>query len=370
MVTSDTVKTQFLYELQGNVYLNSDVKAYLDGVEIVDVGKDRVRLSGIRGAPPPPTTKLAIFYRGGFQSEIVVNATGYATTQKWQLYEKIVRNGLKRGNMLDKFDILEFQACGVPKENPRTQLESTTYLRIFTEAATREPGVALLRVIGEYAMQHFSGFHNSMDMRTGIPRSFLSFYPALYPQDSLKCAVNALTSNGEVEYREETRHPVKYEKLEPRDNYDTKDPVELSSFGPTRRARLGDITLARSGDKGGNCNFGIYVRDPEAWPWLRSFLSREKMQELIQGDWRDGYFLERVEFPKIMAVHFVVYGILGRGVSGSSRLDALGKGFADYVRDKVVEMPAKFLERAKYVNGLEGSHMRSEGTSHVNGEKL
>lgn len=44
-------------------------------------------------------------------------------------------------------------------------------------------------------------------------------------------------------------------------------------------------------------------------------------------------FLERVEFPRIWAVHFVVYGILGRGVSSSSRLDALGKGCADYLRD-------------------------------------
>jgi hypothetical protein len=272
--------------------------------------------------------------------------------------------------MLEKFDILEFQVCGVPKENPRTQLESTTYLRIFSEAATPEPGLALLGVIGEYAMQHFSGFHNSMDMRTGIPRSFLSFYPALYPQDGLKCAVNMLSPSGEVAHREETRHPVKYEKLEQRDSYDTTDPVELSSFGPSRTARLGDITLARSGDKGGNCNFGIYVRDPEAWPWLRSFLSRQKMQELIQGDWQDGYFLERVEFPKIMAVHFVVYGILGRGVSGSSRLDALGKGFAEYVRDKWVEIPTKSLDRAKYVNGVEKSYMNGEGASHVNGEKL
>ena len=362
MVTSDTVKTQFLYELQGNVYLNSDVKAYLDDVKIADVGKDRVRLSGIRGAPPPPTTKLAIFYRGGFQSELVVNATGYGTAQKWQLQEKIIRNGLKRRNLLDQFDILEFQVCGVPKENPRTQLESTSYLRIFTEAATQQPGLGLLGVFGEYAMQHFSGFHNSLDMRTAIPRSFLSFYPALYPQDSLKCAVNILSADGELTHREETHHPVKCEKLEPRESYDTKNPVPLSDFGSTRMARIGDIALARSGDKGGNCNFGIYVRDPEAWPWLRSFLSREKMQDLIQGDWQDDYFLERVEFPNIMALHFVVYGILGRGVSGSSRLDALGKGFADYVRDKWVPIPTKFLEKVKYVGGLR--------TDHVNGVKM
>ena len=57
-------------------------------------------------------------------------------------------------------------------------------------------------------------------------------------------------------------------------------------------------------------------------------------------DWDDSFLIERVEFPKIHAVHFVIYGILGRGVSSSSRLDGFGKGFADYVRDKIVEVPA------------------------------
>jgi len=109
VVNTDTVTTQFLYELQGNVYLNSDVKAYLDDVSIEQVGKDRVKLSGIKGAPPPPTTKLAIFYRGGFQSELLLNATGYATQQKWELWEKIIRYTLREKGIEDKFDILEFQ---------------------------------------------------------------------------------------------------------------------------------------------------------------------------------------------------------------------------------------------------------------------
>jgi hypothetical protein len=60
-------------------------------------------------------------------------------------------------------------------------------------------------------------------------------------------------------------------------------------------------------------------------------------------DWDDSFLIERVEFPEIHAVHFVIYGILGRGVSSSSRLDGFGKGFADYVRDKIVEVPAELL---------------------------
>ncbi|BCR90491.1 uncharacterized protein ACHE_60377A [Aspergillus chevalieri] len=68
-------------------------------------------------------------------------------------------------------------------------------------------------------------------------------------------------------------------------------------------------------------------------------MTRERMRELIGEDWKKGFFIERVEFEGIRAVHFVIYGILGRGVSSSSRLDGFGKGFVDYVRDKVVGVP-------------------------------
>lgn len=67
------------------------------------------------------------------------------------------------------------------------------------------------------------------------------------------------------------------------------------------------------------------------------------MQELIGEDWRDDYWIERIEFGALKAVHFVVYGILGRGVSSSSRLDNLGKGFAEFIRSVHVDIPVKFL---------------------------
>jgi hypothetical protein len=109
IVNEDVVRCQFLYELQGGTYLNSDVTADTKNIKIELIGKDRVTVTGIKGNPPPPTTKLAIFYRGGYQSQILLNATGYATARKWELYEKQVRFALMKNGVLDKFDILEFQ---------------------------------------------------------------------------------------------------------------------------------------------------------------------------------------------------------------------------------------------------------------------
>lgn len=41
MITTDTVVTQFLYEIQGNHYLNSDVTAVLDRISVSQVSENQ-----------------------------------------------------------------------------------------------------------------------------------------------------------------------------------------------------------------------------------------------------------------------------------------------------------------------------------------
>ncbi|KIX08077.1 uncharacterized protein Z518_02732 [Rhinocladiella mackenziei CBS 650.93] len=349
LVNEDNVKCQFLYELQGGIYLNSDVSADTTGVEIEQVGKNRVKLSNIKGYPPPPTTKLAIFYHGGYEAQFLVNATGYATAEKWRLFEAQLRYALEQKDLADKFQMLDFQVLGTPEANPGSQFASTTYCRVFVQADAEAPIYGLLKSWSEIGMQHFSGFHLSLDLRTALPKSYLAFYPALYPQDNLKERVAILSTNGEDAQSADSGHPSQYQKLAPRENYETAHPVDMTSFGPSRPARLGDICLARSGDKGANINFGLFVRRGEHYPWLQTFMTRSKLQELMGKDWQDDFFIERMEFPNIWAVHFVIYGPLGRGVSSCRLLDSLGKGFADYIRDKVVDVPEKFLADVEQV---------------------
>jgi hypothetical protein len=158
-VTEDTVTCQLLYELQGNVYLNSDVKADLAGVRVARVGENRVRVAGARGHPPPPTTKLAVYYRAGYQGEMTVNATGYATARKWALQEAQMRAKLAEWGTDGELDVLEFQRLGVPQANPRSQLASTTSLRVFAQARRRETVRKVLAAYSYYFMQHFPGGH-------------------------------------------------------------------------------------------------------------------------------------------------------------------------------------------------------------------
>lgn len=184
------------------------------------------------------------------------------------------------------------------------------------------------------------GFHSSMDMRTAIPRPFLAYYPALIKQYDIDEKINFIDGPTTIKSFE-TGHPPRYEELGIRESYDPREPQIYT--GESERMRLGDVALGRSGDKGGNLNVGFFPVNPTHWPWLRDYLTANRMRQLLGTDWNDSYFIERVEFPRIRAVHFVIYGILGRGVSSSSRLDGFGKGFVDYIRDKFVEVPKEIL---------------------------
>lgn len=347
-----------------------------------------VCVRGIKGAPPPPTTKLAIFYRAGYQSEIVVNATGYGTSEKFELWERMIRFGLEKLGLHDKFDVLEFQRLGIPEENPRSQLRSTTYCRIFAEASDPQVNLGLASLLSEFAMQHYSGFHSTSDHRTAIPKPYISYYPAIYPQSALNTSINFLESASAFPGVRinciPTAPPPRFEELGKRTSYETRNPPDLSTFGATTLTKLGDVVLARSGDKGGNANIGFFVPTAlpsayppssplyaECWDWLRTFLTVPKLKEIFGDSWSDKFHIERVEFPQIMAVHYVVYGVLGRGVSGSSRLDAFAKGMGDWLRDVVVDVPIKFIEgRQPKAHGGRYARTAMTGANEVSGHKL
>lgn len=351
IVTEEVVKCQLLYELQGTIYLNSDVKADIANIAVKQVGRNRVHVSGAKGHPPPPTTKLAVFYRGGYQGELIFNATGYAVSQKYDLQEAQLRSKLEEWGLMKHIDLLELQRVGVPQQNPRSQLAATTCLRIFVQAAKSETIKAVLYGLTYNFMQHFPGMNCTLDWRSiSEPLPFLGYFPALVKQDEIQESVNFVGVDPQKARKIRIGSPKKTEVLRPRDDYDPVSPRRSGDFGPTKMVPIGDVLLGRSGDKGANVNVGFtpraYANNSETWDWMRSFLTRDRVKDMIGDDWQDWYHIERVEFPRIQAVHFVVYGALGRGVSSSAKLDSLGKGFAEYLRAVHVPVPSKFLRES------------------------
>ncbi len=102
---------------------------------------------------------------------------------------------------------------------------------------------------------------------------------------------------------------------------------------------LGTIAGARSGDKGGDANLGVWVRGDEAYEWLRGFLTVEKLKELLPeaGD------VSRYELPNLRALNFVLHGLLGDGVASSTRFDPQAKALGEWLRARVADIPEELL---------------------------
>lgn len=89
---------------------------------------------------------------------------------------------------------------------------------------------------------------------------------------------------------------------------------------------------------------GFFVPDDEQWEWLRSFLSIEKIKELLGAHEYSGGRIDRFEMGRIRAVHFLLKNHLDRGYNSGSKLDTLAKNLGEYLRAKSVPIPSKFLE--------------------------
>ncbi|KAB8259289.1 hypothetical protein BDV32DRAFT_139010 [Aspergillus pseudonomiae] len=296
-VTVDTVKAQLVYEIQGPNYLNPDVVAHLEGTRIKEDAPNKVRVTGVKGSPPPPTTKLAGCSFDGYQAEMATHAVGLDIKEKVELQRKQILDYLDQS----RFSTIAIDAYGI-------------MIRHVVQAPTREAIGHFTEAFMFCAMQGYGGFHPNMDLRTLAPKLYIRYFPARFQQSALKVRVHV---EGQL-------------------------PIEVD---PTKRAPLGSIVLARSGDKGGNANVGLWVRNADEWPWLRTFLSTQCFQNLLGDDYRPEYRVERFELPHLHAVHFVTYGILQEGVSSSSIIDGFAKSFGEFVRARQVDIPVRFLER-------------------------
>jgi hypothetical protein len=111
--------------------------------------------------------------------------------------------------------------------------------------------------------------------------------------------------------------------------------------GPTRRAPLGMVAGARSGDKGGSANVGVWVRTDDQWRWLAHTLTVERFKELLPE--AADFDVTRHVLPNLRAVNFVIDGILGQGVAYNARFDPQAKGLGEWLRGRHVDIPESLL---------------------------
>jgi hypothetical protein len=104
---------------------------------------------------------------------------------------------------------------------------------------------------------------------------------------------------------------------------------------------LGTVAGARSGDKAGVANIGVWVRGDAAYRWLVHHLTVERLAELLPE--LAPHPTSRVLLPGLRAMNFVVDGLLGEGVAASTRFDPQGKALGEWLRSRHVEIPEVLL---------------------------
>jgi hypothetical protein len=324
-VSVGTVTSQLLYEIASPTYLGPDVSARFDTVALRQIGADRVSVSGTRGEPPPRTLKVAMNEVGGFRNDLTVALTGLDIEEKARVVEEAFWTASPYER--DEFESVTTRLVRTDKADPPTNEEAK-------DPDERKVGRAFSNAAIEIALATVPGFFGiGGAMRGGSPYGV--FRPAVVPADLVPQHVVVLGGERTVIDSVAPEGAVAIEVDTP--------PAPPPAPGPTVAAPLGRVAGARSGDKGGNANLGVFARSDEGWRWLDSYLSTERLRVLLPET--AALRIDRFALPNIRSLNFVLHNLLDEGVAASTRQDAQAKGLGEWLRSRVVEVPVALLER-------------------------
>lgn len=326
-VTVDTVTAQLLYEIGGARYANPDATLRLDSVELIGDGPDRVRISAAKGEPPPPTLKVSLNSLGGFRNEVTFVLTGLDIEAKAEL----VRHQLE-SSLPVKPDELEWTLARTDHPDADTEQTASALLR----CVVRDPdpdtvGRRFSSAAVELALASYPGFTSTAPPGDG--QVYGVFTAAFVPAEEVThVAVHADGTRNVIPAAAQAA------ELEP---VPDPDLPAAPMPGATRRLPLGTIAGARSGDKGGSANVGVWVDTDARWAWLAHTLTVEKLRELLP-ETKDLPVTRHV-LPNLRAVNFVIDEILGKGVAYQARFDPQAKGLGEWLRSRYVDLPEELL---------------------------
>ncbi|WP_407655687.1 acyclic terpene utilization AtuA family protein [Amycolatopsis rhabdoformis] len=328
LVSVGTVTAQLLYEIAEPAYLGPDAVAHFDTLELVPAGEHRVRIRGVRGTAPTDRLKVALNYEGGYRNTMTLVLTGTRIEEKAAWAEQQLVELLGGRERFAEFDV---RLLRFDHPDAATNAEATAHLRVTVkDPDRRKVGRAFSNTTMELALGGYPGFH------TTTPPSAESAYGVYWP---------TLIPASEVEHRvtlpDGTVRTIPHSPVTAVMPEVPEPAVAEVPAGPTRRLPLGTLVGARSGDKGGNANLGLWVRTDEEYAWLRGYLTVERVRELLPE--AAELDIRRYELANLRAVNLVVVGILGAGVASATRPDPQAKGLGEYLRSRLADVPEHLL---------------------------
>ncbi|MFF1874647.1 acyclic terpene utilization AtuA family protein [Kitasatospora herbaricolor] len=327
-VTVGTVTAQLLYETDGARYAGPDVTARLDTVRLTGDGPDRVRISGVRGEAPPPALKAGLNRLGGWRNEVVLVLTGLDIEAKAAL----AREQLEQELGEDRPAELRWTLARTDRPDAPVEEEASALLRLVVRDRDREKvGRPVSSAAVGLALASYPGFHLTAPPGPGAP---YGVFEAAYV-DAAAVEHTAVLPDG-------TRVAVP-----PAPATRALEPLAVPPLppppgpGPTRRAPLGRVAGARSGDKGGDANLGVWARDEDGWRWLAHTLTVQRLRELLPEVAE--LPVTRHLLPNLWAVNFTVRGLLGEGVAAQVRFDPQAKALGEWLRSRHLDIPEALL---------------------------
>ncbi|MEB3367447.1 acyclic terpene utilization AtuA family protein [Saccharopolyspora mangrovi] len=326
-VTTDTVTAQLMYEIQDARYAGPDVTTRLDTIEVTQDGPDRVLLTGTRGEAPPPELKVSLNTLGGFRNEMDFVLTGLDVEAKADLARRQLEAGLA-----EQPAELTWTLSRLDRPDADTEERASAILRCVARDPDQDVvGRAFSGVAVEMALASYPGFS-----LTSVPgkASPYGVFTAGHV-DPAQVQHIAVLPGGE---RVDVPPASQTQRLEA-----PPEPVLPQPLldGPTRRAALGTFVAARSGDKGGNANIGVWVRTDEQWRWLAHALTVDRLRALLPE--AAELPITRTVLPNLRSLNFVVEGILGEGAAAQARFDPQAKGLGEWLRSRHIEIPEALL---------------------------
>jgi hypothetical protein len=332
-VSVGTVTSQLLYEIDSPAYLGPDVTARFDTIGLDQEGPDRVRIHGTRGEPPPATLKVAMNELGGYRNDIGVALTGLDIEAKAQLVEDAFWEACpyKPGD----FASVTSRLVRTDKADPASNEEAVAVWRLtLKDPDERKVGRAVSNAVVELGLATIPGFFGvGGGPREGRPYGV--YRPAVVPAELVPQHVVVLGGTATV-VDSVAPTPAAALPTEP-----APGPGTMLPAGGTVAAPLGLVVGARSGDKGGNANLGVFARSDDGWAWLDGFFTVDRLRALLPET--AGLAVDRYRLANLRALNFVIHGLLQEGVAASTRQDAQAKSLGEWLRARIVEIPASLL---------------------------
>jgi len=330
LISVGTVTAQLLYEVNAPAYITPDVVAHIDTAKLEQVGKDRVSVSGTKGTPATNTAKVTINCMGGFKNTLSFLIAGLDIEEKAKILKDQFLQSVGGEKAFDKIDIQFFKTYNL---NPEINEEAFGKIRFSViDRNPKKAGKLFTAKLVELALCSIPGFCFDSQLGPASPR--IVHFPALVDKKYLQQEVDVDGEKITVEEITYNGPSFTLDKSIPTYNYSFEGSKMVKTF-------LGNLFAARSGDKGGNANLGVWGKTSKTYTFLKSFLTVEKLKELMPE--ARPYEVIRYDYPNLLGLNFYLLGFLEEGVAASTKVDGQAKSLGEYLRAKMIEVPEELL---------------------------